>query len=448
MENWEEQIDVDDSDLQEILRCKSPSFSSFSQALPLRPCSQIPRSSQTLDSSNFPTLHRQSQLPFLVSETNRNEEGKEGVSKKTTSRPFIPGPAGAIQAAMRRQSVATATPFCYEEGSDGRLLCLNEEEDGDFKLNPWMCALRFVGSDSSISCPISSIKSLRKGAERIPQVVGIIKSCTPNGFGDLFVMLKDPTGTIDAVVHRKASLEEKIGGDISVGCILILEQVVAFSSDRSACYLNIMPRNVVKLIMKDCGPPEKLFVHSFAAKYVSDRNAEKLVVTGKSVKKIVDIDMERNTDGQRNLGVRQPFPDENFSYNKATAGATAATANMPPSSQSRVAEPKRLISRASTVQWTDEQLQKLFSNYEDDVVVERNIDDGQRMLGIRQPCLNETFSCNKATAAAASMPPSQNKIAEPKTLISRASAVQWTDEQLQKLFSDYEDDLELVSLIT
>ncbi|RZR73488.1 hypothetical protein BHM03_00024960 [Ensete ventricosum] len=138
---WEDALDVDDSDLFPLLApssSSSPHPHTVSSLPPLlRPCSRFsPPPSQTLapvPSPSPPSVHRSAEEPSPSS---------------ATTAPLIPGPAGAIQAAMRRQS-ATArrdSPFLDDHRVDDRGLDLGEE-DGDFKLNPWLCALEFLGSD-------------------------------------------------------------------------------------------------------------------------------------------------------------------------------------------------------------------------------------------------------------------------------------------------------------
>ncbi|KAL6181433.1 hypothetical protein ACLB2K_048088 [Fragaria x ananassa] len=70
-----------------------------------------------------------------------------------------------------------------------------DEEDHDFAADSWLRALEFGGGGSRT--PLGSIK---KGLDtlRVAKVVAMIKSCTPNGLGDLMLTLKDPTGTIGA----------------------------------------------------------------------------------------------------------------------------------------------------------------------------------------------------------------------------------------------------------
>ncbi|RRT62187.1 hypothetical protein B296_00005153 [Ensete ventricosum] len=136
---WEDALDVDDSDLFPLLApssSSSPHPHTVSSLPPLlRPCSRFsPPPSQTLapvPSPSPPSVHRSAEEPSPSS---------------ASTAPLIPGPAGAIQAAMRRQS-ATArrdSPFLDDHRVDDRGLDLGEE-DGDFKLNPWLCALEFLG---------------------------------------------------------------------------------------------------------------------------------------------------------------------------------------------------------------------------------------------------------------------------------------------------------------
>ncbi|PKU59615.1 hypothetical protein MA16_Dca028507 [Dendrobium catenatum] len=169
MDGWEGQIDVDDSDLQSVLRPPLHQSSCPPHAIlnRLQPCSQISSSFQTLDRTrSIPPF--QSQLPTNISEINQNEEEEH---------PLIPGPAGAIQAAMRRRSAAACSERLLPEGegSDDLDLCVNEE-DGDFKLKPWLYALSFLGlgKDSNLPYPISLINAQRSGTQRIPQVEQIL----------------------------------------------------------------------------------------------------------------------------------------------------------------------------------------------------------------------------------------------------------------------------------
>ncbi|MBA0790178.1 hypothetical protein Gohar_014843 [Gossypium harknessii] len=108
-----------------------------------------------------------------------------------------------------------------------------------------------VDNGGTIGTPLSWIKTEPKlGNRKVAQVVAIIKSCTPNGLGDLMVTLKDPTGTIDASIHGKVLVDGRFAKDITVGTVLILQKVSVFSPMCSARYLNITLNNVVKSLSR------------------------------------------------------------------------------------------------------------------------------------------------------------------------------------------------------
>ncbi|GJV55738.1 transposase, MuDR, MULE transposase domain protein [Tanacetum coccineum] len=58
--------------------------------------------------------------------------------------------------------------------------------------------------------------------EKLDQVVAIIKSCSPNGYGDLTVNMKDLSGIIPGTVHYKVIDEGGYGKDITIGAAMIL----------------------------------------------------------------------------------------------------------------------------------------------------------------------------------------------------------------------------------
>ncbi|KAK9688661.1 hypothetical protein RND81_09G001900 [Saponaria officinalis] len=171
----------------------------------------------------------------------------------------IPGPAGAIQAAMHRKD-RHAPPHSRhsDDFSDGNkelveistqeyLRRVEEDSGEEFSRDPWIFAI-----DSLRRCgefDATALKDVKKcmNAERIDQVVAVVKSCTPNGLGDMIVTLKDPTDTVGASVHRKVLNAGEFGKSITAGSVLILQKVVVFPSSYASCCLNITTRNVVKV---------------------------------------------------------------------------------------------------------------------------------------------------------------------------------------------------------
>lgn len=148
MEEWEA-LDVDDSDL-----------SSF-----IRPCKRR-HSNHDSPPKTLNTCHSQSPHP-------------------------IPGPAGAVQAAMmQRRALADRTLPTQE------FIHLIDESDGDFNTNTWLSALEFVrglgmmDGDGVAVTPLSSIKKHLNFGMVPHHVLAVIKSCTPNGFGDMMLTIK------------------------------------------------------------------------------------------------------------------------------------------------------------------------------------------------------------------------------------------------------------------
>ncbi|KAL2943428.1 Uncharacterized protein RDABS01_031776 [Bienertia sinuspersici] len=156
-------------------------------------------------------------------------------------RHVIPGPAAAIQAAMHRKTrfdVNSKQPLDSQISTQEYHRRLQQDSGDEF--------LRVLDRT-----PLSQIKKCVNAA-RINWVVAIVKSCTPNGLGDMRMTLKDPTDTIDATVHGKVLTLGNIGKSMTVGSVLVLQKVVAFSSSCMSCYLNITRSNIVKVISVEC----------------------------------------------------------------------------------------------------------------------------------------------------------------------------------------------------
>ncbi|KAK7370114.1 hypothetical protein VNO80_12170 [Phaseolus coccineus] len=176
----------------------------------------------------------------------------------SSSSSLIPGPAGAVQAVMSNRSRDHPLPTQEFIRRVGR------ESHRDFSTNPWLCAIQFVRSQGIVDAddvahgtPLNSIKN----TERVPLFVAVIKSCTPNGLGDMTITLKDPTNTVSASVHRKVFAQPEFKKDIAVGSVLVLQEVAVFCPTRSTCYLNVTVRNILQVFSKDCGPPSQQSIY-------------------------------------------------------------------------------------------------------------------------------------------------------------------------------------------
>ncbi|KAH9801693.1 nuclear localized protein 1 [Citrus sinensis] len=175
-----------------------------------------------------------------------------------TQKHLVPGPARAVQSAMQHKTLMGMSVGVNEEPIPTQEFIRRAVEDAgledeDFSQNPWLFAVDFVRSQGlvgvdgvAIGTPLSQIKNGMINGDRVSQIVAIVKSTTPNGLGDMMATLKDPTGTIDASIHRRVLTEGELGKDLSVGAVLILHKVAVFSPSRSACCLNITVSNIVK----------------------------------------------------------------------------------------------------------------------------------------------------------------------------------------------------------
>ncbi|KAK1258345.1 hypothetical protein QJS04_geneDACA009277 [Acorus gramineus] len=374
---WEvEGLDVDDSDLLLPSRLLNPS--------PLLPCnlSRSPRHKTPI----HPNQHHQQSSPHNPTQTLSLSLRPPESPRHISSPPFpplhqqsfeqhhhhhhlIPGPAGVVQSAMRRHKMALSEsgsppqPQKFRYSTGGGENYYYDGGDVDFESNAWLCAMDFLGMEGSSNVmPISSIKTQAFPSCKVPLVVGIVKSCMPNGLGDLIITLKDTSCTISATIHRKVVLESSLGREISVGCVLFLRQVVVFSPVRSAKYLNITLNNLIKIIAKDSGSPRKR--ESPPSMREEHVEVDPRTVEGESLvrhgEKSFDHEEARNSKKLKMV----------CTANSSGTGiggtcASASVCTQPPISVKPINDVKKLIPTAAIGQWTDEQLNELFADSEE-----------------------------------------------------------------------------------
>ncbi|XP_047050988.1 uncharacterized protein LOC124656253 [Lolium rigidum] len=165
----------------------------------------------------------------------------------------IPGPASAVQDAMRLRSPFSSVPAVRADG---------QAADTDFQLDSWLRALQDLGDARGWQQPGIGKIRVDRALDRACRVVGMVTMCTPNGFGDLMLNMKDPSGTIDASVHKKVLSNENISKGLSVGSVIILKQVAVLRPSNTVCYLNVTQKNIEKVLKKDSVTPCKQVVPS------------------------------------------------------------------------------------------------------------------------------------------------------------------------------------------
>ncbi|GJX41040.1 hypothetical protein Tco_0256030 [Tanacetum coccineum] len=224
---WEQSIDIDDSDLR-LTPIYRPSNNPH--IVP-----EITTTTQTLFSSQNNQVDNYVVKPIRI----------------------IPGPAGIVQMAKLRKIVDT------REGGEESVMSTQEYikkviedvgEDDNFMRASWLSVLEYVNVDGGIvtGCFGDVKKFLKNG--KLEKVVAVIRSCTLNTLGDLTVTLKHLSGTISSTIHYKVLIEEMFAKVITIGAALILHNVSVFSFKQSTHhYLNIKKKNMVKVFYKDGG---------------------------------------------------------------------------------------------------------------------------------------------------------------------------------------------------
>ncbi|XAR63967.1 hypothetical protein NMG60_11024140 [Bertholletia excelsa] len=402
--DWENALDVEDSDLSSLLRpCKRLRLVSSSPPLP----------SQSL-------YHP---LPHCTSS-----------SSSSSSSTLIPGPAGAVQAAMLRKARNKNSASDYDEPPIPtqefiRRAIEDAADDDDFKRKPWLSALQFLAQQETErgdihSTPICSVNE-SINIDRVDQVVAVIKSMTPNGLGDLMVTLKDPTGTIRGSIHHKVLAEAEFAKEISIGCVLILEKIAVFAPSRSARYLNITSGNVVKVISRECGalPKENYPVAAIKFKHVG--------VGSECTRKDDNVEKPLSGEMDRSEGIK--LKDDNCGQSADDERAHTSNEN---------SEKMEGMWMRRQVLW--EEIKKRRIRREESII---GHDEQSQRGGQSSPSTSNIqhkyspATNNEEILEVGKQRDHQIIMSSPSTSKASASLPSWTDEQLNELFAaDCDDD--------
>ncbi|XP_068643654.1 uncharacterized protein [Aristolochia californica] len=348
MESWEA-LDVDDSDLSAflppstLLPCNrsspQPQLSlTPSQDPPLlQPCSQLrcPSLPQYGTAPYLEPLSQPTPLQVLIQNC-VPPVPEENHIPQVPSKRRIPGPAGTVQAAIHRQNLNPqhkSEPYAVNISQ-----MANVVDDEDFKTSAWLCALDYLGAGTDLATKSALLRSVKTSqrTERVPKLVAIIKSCKPNGLGDLFVTLKDPSAT-----------------------------VVVFCTFGSAKYLNITIENVVQVFNIESAPRPKRKFPTIPVTCTDYEGSQVAAAVSSSVEKRLNrAANEIVTTREAVLEGATQRPREGAagtsSRENARLGAPAEETN-----HERNKGKKKLISGVSHTNWTDEQINELFADFED-----------------------------------------------------------------------------------
>ncbi|XP_071741211.1 uncharacterized protein [Rutidosis leptorrhynchoides] len=167
----------------------------------------------------------------------------------------IPGPAGIFQDAyeLRNNENSVVDDMCTQDFI--REIINKPEVDDPFTLDPWLQAMEFAYPYGGRS----DIASILRQRRFLPadQVVGVVKTCVQNSVGDLSIMIKNTTSTIQGTVHNK--IIDGVQGEyegvkcIHEGAVLVLQNCSIFCPNVKVKILNIRRKSLIKVFFKDSG---------------------------------------------------------------------------------------------------------------------------------------------------------------------------------------------------
>ncbi|XP_071712455.1 uncharacterized protein [Rutidosis leptorrhynchoides] len=167
----------------------------------------------------------------------------------------IPGPAGIFQDAYELRKNENNIVDDMSTQDFVREIINRPEVDDSFTLDLWLRALEFAYPYEGRS----DIASILRQRRFLPadQVVGVVKTCEKNDFGDLSVTLQDTMGTIRGSVSGKIidGVHGKYEGvkGIREGAVLVLQNYSIFFPSVKVKIFNITRKALIKVLLKDGG---------------------------------------------------------------------------------------------------------------------------------------------------------------------------------------------------
>ncbi|XP_018612707.2 uncharacterized protein C17orf53 homolog [Scleropages formosus] len=199
-------------------------------------------------------------LVQLVSAANKTPQKPGTPTLRPKTRRF-PGPAGLLpQQQLNGRSlddIVVPHPQTPAHGAMAQLRSQIPSSQGtsdEFSGGTWAVMKAEMGLDErSPTCFLHSysiVMVLRKAAlkqlakNKVPNMAVMLKSLL-HTHADAKAVFQDPTGEMQGTVHRRL-LEER-QGELKVGAVLLLKQVGVFSPSHRNHYLNVTPRNLLRI---------------------------------------------------------------------------------------------------------------------------------------------------------------------------------------------------------
>ncbi|CAM9331534.1 unnamed protein product [Lampetra fluviatilis] len=235
--------------------------------LPTTPTIRLhnPSASGQRSAATTPTWLITNRLVQLVSASNNvTPRPSPAASSAVPKARRFPGPAGLLpqQLSRKMDDIMISAPQTPAHGAIAKLSSLPSSQQSsfeeDFGRGPWVAMKAALGVDernpSSFLCTHSIIMVLRKASlkqlpkGKVPTMCILLKSLVQTG-SDAKAVFKDPTGEMHGTIHRQ--LVEQHQSQLRAGVVLHLQQVGVLSPSCRNHYLNITPRNVVRIFMSE-----------------------------------------------------------------------------------------------------------------------------------------------------------------------------------------------------
>uniref|UniRef100_A0A8C9RQS6 Homologous recombination factor with OB-fold n=1 Tax=Scleropages formosus TaxID=113540 RepID=A0A8C9RQS6_SCLFO len=193
-------------------------------------------------------------LVQLVSAANKTPQKPGTPTLRPKTRRF-PGPAGLLpQQQLNGRSLDDIVVPHPQTPAHGAMAQLRSQVVDEFSGGTWAVMKAEMGLDErSPTCFLHSysiVMVLRKAAlkqlakNKVPNMAVMLKSLL-HTHADAKAVFQDPTGEMQGTVHRRL-LEER-QGELKVGAVLLLKQVGVFSPSHRNHYLNVTPRNLLRI---------------------------------------------------------------------------------------------------------------------------------------------------------------------------------------------------------
>ncbi|PRP77677.1 Rho GTPase [Planoprotostelium fungivorum] len=178
----------------------------------------------------------------------------------------LPGPAGLLPRGREEENGSQISRATAPRDNNASIIIRTKIKQKqapatlpaeEFRKPPWVCLLADMTlppfQDSKQHVLKCNIRLINDGhcTSKAPHLVVLVKKLTPVDT-DIQADLRDPTGDIQATIHRQVF---EAFPNITVGAVLALKKVSIFSPQKGSCYLSITHTNIARVFPSKCSYP-------------------------------------------------------------------------------------------------------------------------------------------------------------------------------------------------